>query len=59
MPSALPQLIVRAMADHTGWVVMPHHPKEQTFYGRTLEEALAWCQVWLMVPDIGGEPVLH
>lgn len=39
--------------DHAGWVVMLHHPEEQTFYGRTLEEALAWCLVWLMAPEIG------
>jgi hypothetical protein len=39
--------------DHAGWVVRLHHPEEQTFYGRTLEEALAWCLVWLMVPEIG------
>ena len=28
-------------------------PEEQTFYGKTLEEALAWCLVWLMAPEIG------
>lgn len=28
-------------------------PPEQTFHGRTLEEALAWCLVWLMAPEIG------
>jgi hypothetical protein len=39
--------------DHAGWVVMLHHPDEETFYGRTLEEALAWCLVWLMFPEIG------
>lgn len=39
--------------DHAGWVVTPHHPEEQIFYGRTLEEALAWCLVWLMAPEIG------
>lgn len=39
--------------DHAGWVVMMHHPEEQTFYGRTLEEALAWCLVWLMPREIG------
>jgi len=27
-----------------------------TFYGRTLEEALAWCLVWLMAPEIGVGP---
>lgn len=39
--------------DHAGWVAMLHHPEEQTFHGRTLEEALAWCLVWLMAPEIG------
>jgi hypothetical protein len=32
--------------DYAGWVV-------EQFYGRTLEEALAWCLVWLMAPEIG------
>jgi hypothetical protein len=31
--------------DHAGWVVTLSSPEEQTFYGRTLEEALAWCLV--------------
>ena len=39
--------------DHAGWLVFLHHPEEQTFHGRTLEEALAWCLVWLMAPEIG------
>ena len=39
--------------DHAGWVVALHHPEEQTFYGRTLEESLAWCLVWLMAPELG------
>ncbi|MCB0067617.1 MAG: hypothetical protein KDD77_10720 [Caldilineaceae bacterium] len=42
--------------DHAGWVVTLHHPEEQIFYGRTLEEALAWCLVWLMAPEIGVGP---
>jgi hypothetical protein len=28
----------------------------QDFYGKTLEEALAWCLVWLMAPEIGVWP---
>jgi hypothetical protein len=28
-------------------------PEEQTFYGKTLEEALAWCLVWLMAEGTG------
>jgi hypothetical protein len=39
--------------DHAGWLVFLHPPEEQTFHGRTLEEALAWCLVWLMAPEIG------
>jgi hypothetical protein len=42
--------------DHAGWVVTLHSPDEQEFYGRTLEEALAWCLVWLMAPELGVEP---
>jgi hypothetical protein len=32
-----------------------HSPREM-FSGRTLEETLAWCLVWLMAPDIGVGP---
>ena len=39
--------------DHAGWVVMLYSPEEQTFYGKTLEEGLAWCLVWLMAPELG------
>ena len=39
--------------DHAGWVVTLSSPEEQTFYGKTLEEGLAWCLVWLMGPEIG------
>jgi hypothetical protein len=39
--------------DHAGWVVTLYHPEDQVFYGATLEEALAWCLVWLMFPEIG------
>jgi hypothetical protein len=28
-------------------------PDEQDFYGRALEEGLAWCLVWLMAPELG------
>jgi hypothetical protein len=44
--------------DHTGWVVTLHSPDEQDFYGRTLEEGLAWCLVWLMFPELGIGPFL-
>ena len=42
--------------DYAGWVVTLHSPDEQEFHGRTLEEALAWCLVWLMAPEIGVGP---
>jgi hypothetical protein len=46
--------------DHAGWVVLLLSPEEQTFSGRTLEEALAWCLVWLMAPELGAGPfVVH
>src|SRR5215208_3974806 len=39
--------------DHAGcqWGVTLHSPEEQDFSGKTLEEALDWCPVWLMVPE--------
>jgi hypothetical protein len=36
--------------------LIPRLPEEQTFYGRTLDEALAWSLVWLMAPEIGVGP---
>jgi hypothetical protein len=44
--------------DHASWVVTLHSPEEHDFYGRTLEEALAWCLVWLMAPELGIGPFL-
>jgi hypothetical protein len=31
--------------DHASWVMTLHSPEEHEFYGRALEEALAWCLV--------------
>lgn len=45
--------------DHAGWVVTLYHPEAQVFYGRTLEEALAWALVFLMTPEIGVGPFLQ
>jgi hypothetical protein len=42
--------------DHAGWVVTLDSLERQEFYGRTLEEALAWCLVWLTAPEIGVGP---
>jgi hypothetical protein len=42
--------------DRASWVLLLLSPEEQTFYGRTLEEALAWCLVWLMTPETGVGP---
>jgi hypothetical protein len=39
--------------DHAGWVVILMSPEEQTFRGKTLEEALAWRLVWRMAPERG------
>jgi hypothetical protein len=39
--------------DHASWVVTLLYPERQEFSGRTREEGLAWCLVWLMVPEIG------
>ncbi len=44
--------------DHAGWVVTLHSPNEQDFSGKTLEEVLAWCLVWLMPPELGIGPFL-
>ena len=44
--------------DHAGWVVTLSSPERQEFYGRTLEEGLAWCLVWLMAPEIDVGPFL-
>jgi len=37
-----------------GWVVMLLSPEKHDFYGKTLEEAFAWCLVWLMAPEHGA-----
>jgi hypothetical protein len=54
---ALQNALLRAIAtcrgscswtvDHASckWVVTLHGPEEQELYGKTLEEALAWCLV--------------
>ena len=39
--------------DHAGWVVELLALDRERFYGRTLDEALAWCLVWLMVDELG------
>jgi hypothetical protein len=44
--------------DHAGWVVTLRSPVEHDFYGKALEEALAWCLVWLMAPELGVGPFL-
>ena len=44
--------------DHASWVVTLHSPEEQDFSGQTLGETLAWCQAWLMAPEIGVGPFM-
>jgi hypothetical protein len=39
--------------DHADWVVTLHFPEEQYVSGRTQEEDLAWCLVWLMFLELG------
>ena len=39
-----------------GSVITLNSPERKESYGRTLEEALAWCLVWLMAPEIGVGP---
>jgi hypothetical protein len=41
--------------DHAGWIVTLQSPDEQDFSGKTLEEALAWCLVWLMAKGTLGD----
>ena len=43
--------------DHAGWVVTLDSPREQ-FYGRTVEEGLAWCLVRLTAPELGVGPFM-
>ena len=44
--------------DHASWVVTFRSPEKQDFSGKTLEEARAWCLVWLMAPELGVGPFL-
>jgi hypothetical protein len=44
--------------DHARWVVPLYYPEEEICYGKALEEALAWCRVWLIAPEIGVRPFL-
>jgi hypothetical protein len=41
------------MVDHAGWVVLLPSPEEQTLSRKALDEALAWCLVWLMRRNSG------
>jgi hypothetical protein len=45
-----------AQPDHASWVVTLHSPQVQTFSGKTLEEALAWCLVWSMARELRVGP---
>jgi hypothetical protein len=40
------------------WALTLQPTNERTFHGRTLEEALAWCLVWLMAPELEIGPSL-
>jgi hypothetical protein len=39
-------------------VVPVSSPEEQDFSAKTPLEALAWCLVWLMAPELGIGPIL-
>jgi hypothetical protein len=63
-PRAIQDALKRAIAcrrsyvdwdvDHARWVVELLRPERELFYGRTLEEALARCLVWLMRDELIG-----
>jgi hypothetical protein len=57
-PSPPAAALAAETVDHAEWVVTLLSPEEETFYGRTLEDAPAWCLVWLMAPEIGVGPLL-
>ena len=43
----------REQGRRAGWVVRLDSPEEQQFSGKSLEEALAGCLVWLMAKGTG------
>jgi hypothetical protein len=45
--------VTQPKGGHAGWVVTLHSPDEQNVSGKTLEEGLAWCLVWLMAKGTG------
>ncbi len=40
--------------DERGWVVWLLAPEREEFRAQELEQALAWCLVWLMRDELGG-----
>jgi len=36
---------------HTGWVVTLHYPEVHSFFGVSLEDALAWCLLWVITRE--------
>src|SRR5215217_6867702 len=46
-----------ATTGHASWVVTLNSLEEHEFSGRTLEEAFAWCLVWLMTTESGHRPL--
>ena len=44
--------------DHASWVVTLHSPDEHDFYGKTLEEGLAWRLGWLRALELWLGPLL-
>lgn len=42
--------------DGAGWVVARLRPEREDFRGPTLDEALAWCLMWLMHGELAFGP---
>src|SRR5262245_45901248 len=39
--------------DHAAWAITSMFPEEQTFFGCTRSEELAWCLVWSRPREVG------
>ena len=44
---------------HLGWVVSLHYPEARTFFGPSLEDALAWCLLWVIDQQRSAESIPH
>ena len=55
MSRANDERVTQPKGEHAGWVEMLHSPEELDVSGKTLEEVLAWCPVWLMAKGTPGD----